>query len=219
MISSRLHKIATYLNSEDFILDIGSDHAYLPIYLMKNKLVKHVYASEINQGPYNHAQKNINKYQLKKDITLFLTSGLQNIPKDYNTITISGMGSTLMVDILSYSNLDNVDKIILQSNTNLATLRDKLIDFEIIDETFVEDNQIIYEIIVFQKTKKAIKYNRLELYFGPINLQKKENLFFEKYELILKNKENQLQKIPKDSNNFKIFTNLVNDLKVVLEKK
>ena len=55
MINKKLKAIASFINTQDTVVDIGCDHAYLAIYLKENKLCKNVYASDINENALNIA--------------------------------------------------------------------------------------------------------------------------------------------------------------------
>ena len=64
MALKRIEAIASLVPNDAFVLDIGTDHAYLPIYLIKNNSAKYVYASDVAEGAINQAISNINKYGL-----------------------------------------------------------------------------------------------------------------------------------------------------------
>jgi len=180
-ISKRLEAISSLVPINSNIIDIGCDHALLDIYLYQNEISKKIIASDINENALNNAKENINKYNLDKYIETRLGDGLDTLNKNdnINTIIISGMGAHTIIGILK-NNLDKLVKIntiIIQSNTKLELLRKEIIKFGyyINDETIVEDNKKTYIIIKFQKGSK--KYNKKELYFGPILLLKKTELF------------------------------------------
>ena len=77
MINKKLKAIASFINTQDTVVDIGCDHAYLAIYLKENKLCKNVYASDINENALNIAKTNIQEHNL--DIETILSDGFKNI--------------------------------------------------------------------------------------------------------------------------------------------
>ena len=182
-LSKRLEVVASFVNDNSKVIDIGCDHGLLSIYLVnKYKNVK-VIASDINENALSSAITNIKKEKLENRIETRLGSGLDVVKADeIDTIVIAGMGANTIVGILKYSTskLSNVNDIIIQSNTDLYFLRKNIVSlgYYIADETLVKDKNIIYTVIKFSKGKK--KYNYKELYLGPILISKNDDLFREK---------------------------------------
>lgn len=183
-LSSRLMTVANYIDEKDkFMIDIGCDHGLLSIYLAKKYKDLKIIASDINQNALSNAISNIKKEKLDRRIETRLGSGLSVISDEkIDTIVISGMGANTIVGILKYSvdKLKTVDKIIIQSNTDLYFLRKNMvrIGYYIKDEVLVKDKEIIYTVIEFIKGKKL--YNYKELYLGPVLMKKQGELFREK---------------------------------------
>ena len=208
-LSPRLEKLASYIEENTNIIDIGCDHAFLDIYLAQKYNNINIIASDINSNALNNAKKNIKKYKLENKIKTILSKGLENInDKSLNTIIISGMGSHTITGILynDLSKLKNIETLILQSNNDLDFLRTKItkIGYYIEKESLVKDSNIIYTIIVFKKGHKF--YNKKELYFGPILLKGKDNLFIEKNKKDLEKLENFYPLIPKNRLHHKYIT-------------
>ena len=196
-LSKRLEVVASFVNDNSKVIDIGCDHGLLSIYLVnKYKNVK-VIASDINENALSSAITNIKKEKLENRIETRLGSGLDVVKADeIDTIVIAGMGANTIVGILKYSTskLSNVNNIIIQSNTDLYFLRKNIISlgYYIEDEILVEDKNIIYIVIKFNKGKR--RYNYKELYLGPVLTTKNDDLFKKKcnkelttLKLILKN--------------------------------
>lgn len=180
-LSKRLEAISSLVPNNSKIIDIGCDHGLLDIYLYQQKKCSKIIASDINESALNNAKENIKKNNLEKKIETRLGNGLDTLKDsdDINTIVISGMGAHTAVGILK-NNLDKLKKIntiIIQSNTKLEFLRKEVtkLNYLIDDELLIEDNKKIYTIIKFVKGKR--KYNKKELYFGPILLKKNTKLF------------------------------------------
>ena len=200
-LSKRLEAVASYIKDSVKLVDIGCDHGLLDIYLAKTRKNITIIASDINENALNNAISNIKKYKLESIISYRISNGLDNINKEeIDTIVISGMGAHTIVGIL-YKNikkLEYVKDIIIQSNNNIDFLRYKVtkLGYYIKDEKLVKDADIIYTIIYFSKGRKF--YSKKKLYFGPILLEKKDNLFKEKYISELEKLKMLYKLIPKD---------------------
>ncbi|MBR4237146.1 SAM-dependent methyltransferase [bacterium] len=214
IISDRLKSIASMVDKVDTLVDIGTDHAYLPIYLALNGIVKRVYAIDNKIGPLNNATKNIKNSGLENIIIPLLSDGLKDA-KDikYDAINISGMGSETIIDILSIDNLDENATLILEPQKNPELLRKFLMErnYEIVDELFIKDKNHYYPIIKAKKTKEAINYSNLEILFGPIILKKKDPLFIEFISKQIKTLEESLSKA-KNKENLESKFNLLKEV-------
>ncbi|HOB26019.1 MAG TPA: class I SAM-dependent methyltransferase [Bacilli bacterium] len=181
MISVRLESLATYVNYNDKIIDIGCDHALLDIYLVKNKLVRSIIACDIHEGALESGKNNVSKENLSDKIDLRLGDGLSVLKKNdvVNTILISGMGTSTIVEILNNPYLTNINKLIIQSNNDHMELRKKItkLGFEIKSESFIVDNNKHYINIVFVRGEH--KYLEREFRYGPILIHNKAYLQFE----------------------------------------
>ncbi len=174
-LSKRLKAISNLVNKDDYVVDVGCDHAYLSIYLAQNNLCKKVISTEVAKGPYNIALNNIKNYQLDNKIKLYLTDGLKNIKEQINTIIIAGMGANTIIKILQeYSSLNKINKLIIQSNNDLELLRRFLnsIGFYIKKENHVYEKNKDYIIILAYKDIK--KNTDTELIVGVYNPESKE---------------------------------------------
>jgi tRNA (adenine22-N1)-methyltransferase len=121
-LSNRLSVIASFINKEDIVIDIGCDHALLDIYLVsKNNNI--CYASDINENALKNAKSNIEKYGLEDKIIIKHGDGLTIDSSTINTIVIAGMGFNNIINILSNKNVRNINKIIVQSNSHPEIIR------------------------------------------------------------------------------------------------
>ncbi|AAK79273.1 tRNA (adenine22-N1)-methyltransferase [Clostridium acetobutylicum] len=151
-ISNRLKSISEVMDRCEIAADIGTDHAYLPIYLIKNNLCKRFIASDVNAGPLKKAINNINKYKLEDKIECRLGSGLNVLKlEEVDVVVIAGMGGNLIRDIIE-ERLDIFKKLkyaVLQPVQNPEILREYLIKrgFNIIEEQLCIDESKYYEII------------------------------------------------------------------------
>ena len=190
-ISNRLKTIYNFIDKEDKVIDVGCDHALLSIYISLNKKNKHIIASDINEKPLEKAKENIKKYDLDKKIKIVCQDGIDNL-YDSDTIILSGMGTSTILNILfKNNNLSNIKKIIISSNNDYYELRKTMNknNFYIIDEEIVLENKKYYPIIVYKKGKERL--NDKELKYGPILLKNKSKVFL-KY---INENKNKLLKI------------------------
>lgn len=175
-ISKRLKTISEYINNNSVILDVGCDHALLDIYTVLNKENIKAYASDVKEGPLNTAKDNIKKYKLTRKIKTILMNGIAEVPDDVNTIVISGMGGSLINNILNSNKdkLNNIDNIILSPNNDYIKVRKNLynIGYIIEDEDIIYDKNKCYLILKLVKGNK--KYSNKELFLGPVLRFKKD---------------------------------------------
>ncbi len=179
MISKRLSSIASLVKKDMVVADIGSDHAFLPIYLIQNKMVTKAYASDNKKGPLTQAKNNIDQAMLSDQINTYLADGLDHLPQDVDVIIIAGMGVDTIINILNkhIDRLLSIKQIIVQPNNNVHVMRQWINDkqFYIEDELLIKEYKY-YQIIVINPQKKA-DYSNKEIYFGPILLLKKDDTF------------------------------------------
>ena len=201
-LSKRLEMVANFIDDNDkSVIDIGCDHGLLSIYLANKFKNLKIIASDVNKNALDNAKKNITKCGLNDRIETRLGSGISVINNNDNidTIVVAGMGTNTIVEFLKCSRdkLVNVNKIIIQSNTDLYFLRKNIVNFGyyIADEELVVDKSIIYTIIKFVKGK--MKYSYKELYLGPILISKNSDLFVEKCMKELNNMKKILKNISK----------------------
>ncbi|CAI2602595.1 tRNA (adenine(22)-N(1))-methyltransferase [Apilactobacillus kunkeei] len=187
-LSQRLKVVADFVPQNSRVADIGSDHAYLPVYLMKQKQIEFGIASEVAKGPLENAIQEIKAEGLSDRIDTRLADGLLSVqPEDkIDCVTIAGMGGTLIKNILENgkSHLSGNELLILQPNVGEDRLRTWLMNnqYEISDETILREDGHTYEIIVAKKTDEPVKYTEQEIKFGPFLLKQHSDVFVEKWE-------------------------------------
>lgn len=174
---ARLQAAAGYARNGSFIADIGTDHAYLPVYLLESGISSGAVATDINRGPLDRAAVNIAAAGLADRVVLKLTDGLYGVeeysPRD---IFILGMGGELIARILADSDyIKNEDiRLVLQPMTRQAALRRFLADngFCVEDELLVREDGRIYQLICAHYSGISYEPNELELMVGAINLRR-----------------------------------------------
>lgn len=191
MKNQRLETIATFLDKEDHLADIGCDHGYLAI-LAIEKGINHIQLIDNKQEPLNSAIQNLSTYHMYQNhrinLDFTLASGLDQINNNIDTITICGMGGHLIVDLLdaNFEKVKKLKKMILQANTDLAFLRFYLSKHQILikEEKIIKDNGKYYEVICchYQKDGSKTLLTEDEIYFGPYLLSQRSTTFLEKWQ-------------------------------------
>lgn len=184
-LSQRLQTVADFVPAHARLADIGSDHAYLPIYLAQQHRIDYGIAGEVVQGPYQLSVDHVRQYGLTQVIKVRLADGLQAIKATdrINTITIAGMGGTLISNILTngFGHLHGNERLILEPNVSSYLVRQWLADhhYQITHEVILAEDKHVYEVIVGNPTTTPIKYSQKDIIFGPF-LRKEHNAAFVK---------------------------------------
>ncbi len=196
-LSKRLKVCADMVSKGCRIADIGTDHAYLPIFLAKNKLISKAIASDINKGPLKIAKRNIYDNGLENIIETRLSEGLKNIyENEVDEIIIAGMGGNLISEILDKCKFKNKfnKKFILQPMTYEYDLRLYLCNhgYFIEDEKAILCKNKVYTVIMARYIDYKLIFSETYYYIGRIlkNYNEDAKLYIEKQIRDLKNKKN-----------------------------
>lgn len=184
-MTPRLLAVAAKVDSGAFLADIGTDHAYIPIYLMKKGIIAHGVAADVNTGPLERARENILKNGLEEKIEVRLSNGFESIsPVEYDTAVIAGMGGLLIWDIIK--NAPRGKKLVLQPMTAAPELKRLLFDngYKIEKETLAKDNNKIYD--VFSVCDGREEYDFFDLYAGRLLFENDDPLLPEYLERLKK---------------------------------
>ncbi|MDN4074788.1 MULTISPECIES: tRNA (adenine(22)-N(1))-methyltransferase [Fictibacillus] len=188
-LSLRLKTVADYVHRESVMADIGSDHAYLPCYLVLENQVAYAIAGEVNEGPYQSALKEVQSANLQTKISVRKGDGLEVIsPNEADVITICGMGGQLITSILENgkSKLAGVKRLVLQPNVGADSIRKWLIKegWTLTHEEILKEDGKIYEVLVADIQEGVQPYTKdesLELLLGPYLMKQKNKTFIEKW--------------------------------------
>lgn len=157
-LGKRLKVIAEFIPVGSFLGDIGTDHAYLPVYLAQKERIARAIGVDIHKGPFLSAKKTVSEYKLSDKIEIRLGDGLKPLDMgEVNVLSIAGMGGSTILDILRSKPevVAKVEDLILQPQGAEAKLRQNLTaqGWRIVDETLVEEDNKIYTVIHFSKDK------------------------------------------------------------------
>lgn len=164
-ISDRLKRVANCVKKDSIVADIGCDHAYTAIYLIRNNIAKKVIAMDINKGPLEKAKKNICSNGLEESIETRLSDGGKELRKgEVDTILISGMGGRLTSKILedSLEIVRDCRQLVLQPQSEIHLVREYIanIGFRIEYEDMFIDEGKYY--VVINALKEDVSSNALK---------------------------------------------------------
>lgn len=150
-LSNRLLACAGFVRPGDRVADIGCDHGYLGIHLLKEHIADSVIASDVNETPLQSAMRNAAKFGVTDKMTFFLSDGVRNIPRDFNVLVCAGMGADTIMSILDAALWlkDPRYRLILQCQSKRPELRRYLYEhgFSIQRETLAQDGKFIYPVM------------------------------------------------------------------------
>lgn len=202
-LSARLACVASLVPAGARVADIGSDHAYLPAALVLDGKIDFAIAGEVVKGPYENAVREIKDHQLEGRVIPRLADGLAAIePADkVDTITIAGMGGSLIASILEKdkNKLTGIKRLVLQPNVGESQLREWLMNnhYQIMNEKIIEEDNHIYEIIVAEPSVVPFRYSKYELDFGPFLLENKGPAFRKKWQEYLQREAHVIDQMQK----------------------
>lgn len=177
IIGKRLMAIAGLVSPGAKLADIGTDHGYLPAYLVQSGKISTAIAGEVNDGPYRSACAVIERFGLARQVTVRFGDGLAVLsPGEADTVVIAGMGGATIVDILSAQPevVACVNQLILQPMAAGSAVRKWLAAnrWRIDDELLVEDDGKLYEIIS-AKPGCPLALSAVMAEVGPVLWEKK----------------------------------------------
>ena len=183
-LSLRLKKVSEYVRPGSDAADIGTDHAFLPVYLIQNNICKKVIACDVRKGPLLNAQKTLISVGLKDEIELRQSDGLSAFyPDEADDIIICGMGGTLITRILNECLWikNSHYRLIIQPQSHEYEVREFLFSngFSLIDDFTVEENGFIYYGLCAEYNGINSKYSNCDIWYG--NTLKNKDVISNKY--------------------------------------
>ncbi|AMO84844.1 tRNA (adenine(22)-N(1))-methyltransferase TrmK [Solibacillus sp. FSL K6-1781] len=223
-LSKRLETVASFVPTGAIVADIGSDHAYLPCYLVHKGIAARAVAGEVVKGPYESAVKQVRTEGLTDKITVRMADGLAAVEEadEITAVTIAGMGGPLIVSILEKhpQALKSVTRLILQPNIHAKAIREWAMEngWAIQDEVILEEDGKIYEVLVLQRGE--MKLNEAQTLLGPKLMETKVPVFIEKWSREIANWQRVQQAISeaeKTPDNQEKYEQLTHYIKMVQE--
>ncbi|UXV17975.1 tRNA (adenine(22)-N(1))-methyltransferase TrmK [Pseudomonas fluorescens] len=196
-LSMRLERVAAQVPVGARLADIGSDHGYLPVALMRRGVITAAVAGEVATTPFYAAERTVRDNGQEQHISVRLADGLAAIePSDGITaISLCGMGGETIRNILDSgtAHLSGRERLVLQPNGGEQPLRQWLMDngYQILHEELLRENRFYYEIIVAERAE-PVTYTAEQLYFGPLQMQARSPVFLAKWQRMLRQKQKTL---------------------------
>ena len=149
-LQPRLQVIANLVPQGTRLADVGTDHGYLPIYLLQCGRIPHAIATDIRPGPLERGRGTAHAYGMEEQITFRLCDGLEAVsPQEVDTVVIAGMGGETIAAILDAVPWSREKGLLLQPMSRAEYLRPWLADhgYAVLGETLVEDKGHLYPVI------------------------------------------------------------------------
>ena len=188
-LSNRLLACCNFVRQGDRVADVGCDHGYLGIYLLTQGIARSVIEADVAEGPLQSAMRNAIKFGTRSKMSFHLSDGVQNIPRDFDTLVCAGMGADTIMSIIAHAYeewlADPKYRLILQCQSKRPELRQWLYDkgFRINRETLAKDGKFIYTImeVVFDP---GHPFSHADAYISPQLLEDNHPLLPEYYERV-----------------------------------
>ena len=165
-LSKRLQAVADLVTAHYKLADIGTDHAYIPIYLTQQKKITEAVALDVNEGPLQRAEEHIRENGLEAEIETRLSNGFQALqPGEVQSAVIAGMGGGLVIRILTEGAevVRKLEECILQPQSEIEKVRAFLLEkgYEFLEEDMVCEEGKYYPMMRAVKTEQDETWNRL----------------------------------------------------------
>ncbi|HIT07242.1 MAG TPA: SAM-dependent methyltransferase [Candidatus Scybalocola faecipullorum] len=177
-LSKRLTAVAAMVSPGNRLADIGTDHGYVPIYLVEKGIVPSAIAMDVRRGPLEKAAHNIKVHGLEQLIQTRLSDGLKQLREnEADTVLIAGMGGALMSRILNDGAgvLSGIRELILQPQSEICDFRHFLHDhgYTIADEQMLIDDGKYY--VLFKAVHGTQRYDtETEYMYGSLLLHRQD---------------------------------------------
>ena len=181
-ISDRLAAVAGLIPQDANLVDIGTDHGYVPIWLLQNKRIQSAIAMDVNKGPLAKARENRDKYGFTHVMDLRLSNGLEKLnPGEGDSVLIAGMGGPLMIRIIEEgrSNASSIQTWVLQPQSEIPSVRRYLHEHDfIIEEEIILKDEGKYYMAMKAVPGMSNPWTDLEYLFGKSLLEQKHPISF-----------------------------------------
>lgn len=199
-LSNRLKKIAELVDFGATVIDVGTDHGYVPNFLCEKKISSDIIATDISKNSLEKSIELTKKMGNEKFIRNILANGI--VKKNRDNIIIAGLGGIQIAEIIlnSIEISKSAKKLILQPMQKTNILRRELnnMGFEIIDEEIIFEDDRYFEIIIAKFNGKKKSLDELDFYFSKSLINKKDKVYL----AYLSERKVELEKILNKINKF-----------------
>lgn len=224
ILGERLQLCASMVRPGATLADIGTDHAYLPIWLAKQGLISRAIAADVKLGPLQKAQRNIQRYHVQNIVSARLSDGLNEIfATEAEDIVIAGMGGELMIQLIADAPwLKSEQKhLILQPMTSAERLREFLAQqgFAVLKEQAVIEDGRVYSVLLIQYSTEKIHVDELYPHIGKLNAETQANRDYIRRRIVNLQKRTHGLTLSGKQEEAEALRGLTEQLKVMLEKE
>ncbi|MFR2891367.1 tRNA (adenine(22)-N(1))-methyltransferase [Peptoniphilus grossensis] len=198
-LSNRLKKIAELVDFGATVIDVGTDHGYVPNFLCEKKISKDIIATDISKNSLEKSIELTRERDNEKYIRNILANGI--VKENRDNIIIAGLGGIQIAEIIlnSIEIARSAKKLILQPMQKTNILRRELnnMGFEIIDEEIIFEDDRYFEIILARYSGQIKKLEEVDFYFSKSLIEKKDIVYLD----FLRERQKELEKILSNINN------------------
>ena len=201
ILTPRLYTISKQIDKCKCFADIGTDHAYLPVFMCMTGKCDRAIASDINDGPLKRAQNTVRQFGQEEKIQLRLGSGLDTLEEnEADVIAIAGMGGIEISNILKIgkSKISPYTTVIIQPMTSVPELREFLSEngWSVTKEMLAKEDEKIYNILSVKfEGKPPKKQSAVDLYIGKYLIDNKPEHFEEYLSMNIKKVKSALSRL------------------------
>lgn len=200
-LSKRLSAVADMVTEGNRLVDVGTDHGFLPIYLVRQKKIPGALAMDVREGPLSRAREHIQAYGLEDCIKTRLSDGLKNMkPGESDTLVLAGMGGGLMLRILEEGRevTASFREFVLQPQSEMGLVRKELErrGFKVLQENMVLEDGKFYPVLKLCFGKDSYS-GEIEYQYGKFLLEQKHpvlKMFLEKEQILYLEIKEKLKK-------------------------
>lgn len=186
-LSKRMYAVASLVTTGNRIADIGTDHAYIPIFLIQKQHIPSAIAMDVNDGPLMRATEHIREYALEDRIETRLSDGFQELKAgEADTAIIAGMGGNLVIRILKehWNITCSLKECVLQPQSEIAKVRAFLLEegFLFIEEDMALDDEKYYpmmKVVPPSQKRNPEVWTETQLRFGKLLLEKQHPVLYQ----------------------------------------
>lgn len=155
-LSRRLEAVASFVPQGSRVADVGTDHGYIPIWLVEQGIADYAIAMDVRTGPLQRAEEHIARHKLESCIEIRLSDGLAQLrPGEADTVVIAGMGGELMLRIMRDGShmWDSVSRFVLSPQSELEIFRRGMeeMGFVITEETMLQEEGKYYTVMAAER--------------------------------------------------------------------
>lgn len=198
-LSNRLKKIAELVDFGATVIDVGTDHGYVPNFLCEKKISRDIIATDISKNSLEKSIELTRERDNEKYIRNILANGI--VKENRDNIIIAGLGGIQIAEIIlnSIEIARSAKKLILQPMQKTNILRRELnnMGFEIIDEEIIFEDDRYFEIILARYSGQIKKLEEVDFYFSKSLMEKKDKVYLD----FLRERQRELEKILSNINN------------------